>query len=182
MLEYTRLPSEPPRCADGAPRPPPEWPSAAQLEFEGVSACYRPGLPPVLSDLTFAVPVREGATSAVPAPSPCVVAVTPSVPGPDVSRACGILSGSLGTLRSTPQRSKGPRSSFVGAHHRYLEAMSMLTCVTDGSEGHEEATRAAHMEGAWLCGSCHGGNKEKHMLRRAPAAAWWGARAAASPR
>ena len=60
MLEYTRLPSEPPRCSDGAPRPPPGWPSAAWLEFERVSACYRPGLPPVLQDLSFAVPVRGG--------------------------------------------------------------------------------------------------------------------------
>lgn len=58
ILEYTRLGSEPARVCDGAPAPPSGWPSGGRLAFEGVSACYRPGLPPVLRDLSFTVPVR----------------------------------------------------------------------------------------------------------------------------
>ena len=33
------------------------WPGSGSVEFQGVTARYRPGLPPVLSDLTFTVEV-----------------------------------------------------------------------------------------------------------------------------
>ena len=41
---------------DGGGRPPPGWPGDGAVEYQGVSAIYRPGLPPVLRDLTFAIP------------------------------------------------------------------------------------------------------------------------------
>lgn len=47
-------------------RPPPSpsyiagWPSAGRIEYQGVSAIYRPGLPPVLRGLTFTI---EGGVS-----------------------------------------------------------------------------------------------------------------------
>ncbi|BDA43779.1 probable cystic fibrosis transmembrane conductance regulator [Coccomyxa sp. Obi] len=54
MLRYTRLPAEvPPRVAEGGGTPPPSWPAGGRLVFENVSARYRPGLPPVLSDISF---------------------------------------------------------------------------------------------------------------------------------
>ncbi|KAL6756466.1 P-loop containing nucleoside triphosphate hydrolase protein [Haematococcus lacustris] len=53
LLEYTQLPQEPPTLVEGAPAPPPGWPTSGALQFRGVSARYRPGLPPVLCDLTF---------------------------------------------------------------------------------------------------------------------------------
>lgn len=34
------------------------WPSAGRIEYRGVSAIYRPGLPPVLRDLSFTLEVR----------------------------------------------------------------------------------------------------------------------------
>ena len=58
MLRYTRLPAEvPPRVAEGGGTPPPGWPAGGRLVFENVSARYRPGLPPVLSDISFTLEV-----------------------------------------------------------------------------------------------------------------------------
>ncbi len=56
MLEYTELPQEPPRVADGGGQPPSGWPSSGRLAFERVSARYRPGLKPVLRGITFSLP------------------------------------------------------------------------------------------------------------------------------
>ncbi len=59
MLGYTRLRAEvPPRVAEGGGTPPAGWPGGGRLVFDGVSARYRPGLAPVLNDLTFTVEVR----------------------------------------------------------------------------------------------------------------------------
>lgn len=58
MLRYTRLPAEvPPRVAEGGGTPPPAWPAGGRLVFESISARYRPGLPPVLSDISFTLEV-----------------------------------------------------------------------------------------------------------------------------
>ena len=59
MLEYTDLPQEPPLVSEGGGSPPDGWPSSGALVFEGVSAVYRPGLPPVLQDISFELKVRE---------------------------------------------------------------------------------------------------------------------------
>lgn len=53
MLDYTHLTSEPPRQDEGGGDPPPGWPRSGALEYAGVSAVYRPGLPPVLRGLSF---------------------------------------------------------------------------------------------------------------------------------
>ena len=42
----------------GGGAPPEGWPHSGEVEFQKVSACYRPGLPPVLSALSFTVKVR----------------------------------------------------------------------------------------------------------------------------
>lgn len=42
--------------ADGGAAPPKGWPSSGAITFEGVTASYRPGLPPVLRDLSFHIP------------------------------------------------------------------------------------------------------------------------------
>ena len=64
MLDYTRLPSEPPRVAEGGGTPPDGWPSSGRIDFKAMSARYRIGLPPVLSDLTFTIKVR-GTTQSI---------------------------------------------------------------------------------------------------------------------
>lgn len=56
MLEYAELPQEPPRLKEGGAAPPPGWPASGALEYAGVWASYRPGLPPVLRDLSFSLP------------------------------------------------------------------------------------------------------------------------------
>ncbi|GBF93736.1 hypothetical protein Rsub_06068 [Raphidocelis subcapitata] len=56
MLEYTELPQEPPRLKEGGKAPPLGWPSSGALTYTSVWASYRPGLPPVLRDLTFDLP------------------------------------------------------------------------------------------------------------------------------
>ncbi len=56
MLEYTELPQEPPRVAEGGARPPSSWPGSGRLAFERVTARYRPGLKPVLRGITFSLP------------------------------------------------------------------------------------------------------------------------------
>ena len=38
--------------------PPGGWPHCGEVEFQEVSACYRPGLPPVLSALSFTIKVQ----------------------------------------------------------------------------------------------------------------------------
>jgi len=37
--------------------PPPGWPGDGRIEYQNVAAVYRKGLPPVLRDLTFTIPV-----------------------------------------------------------------------------------------------------------------------------
>lgn len=48
---------------EGGSKPPPGWPGDGRIEYQGVSAIYRPGLLPVLRDLTFAIPVRARGAS-----------------------------------------------------------------------------------------------------------------------
>lgn len=56
MLGYCELEQErPATAAEGGGQPPPGWPASAALEFRGVTARYRPGLEPVLRDLSFTV-------------------------------------------------------------------------------------------------------------------------------
>eukprot|EP00899_Mesostigma_viride_P024049 jgi/Mesvir1/4829/Mv11115-RA.2 len=54
--QYLTLPSE---AQPGAVPPPPGWPSAGALVFEGVSLTYREGLPPSLQSLSLRVPPGE---------------------------------------------------------------------------------------------------------------------------
>lgn len=49
-------PQEPPRLKEGGARAPAGWPASGALAYSGVWASYRPGLPPVLKDLTFSLP------------------------------------------------------------------------------------------------------------------------------
>lgn len=59
LLEYSdSLPSEPPMLGDQncPPDPPPSWPASGSVEFDQVTAIYRPGLPPVLVSLSFTLP------------------------------------------------------------------------------------------------------------------------------
>eukprot|EP00882_Tetradesmus_deserticola_P004548 GHRQ01004794.1.p1 GENE.GHRQ01004794.1~~GHRQ01004794.1.p1 ORF type:complete len:395 (+),score=149.54 GHRQ01004794.1:630-1814(+) len=53
MVEYTQLPQEPPRLSEGGAPPPPGWPSSGAITYKDVTASYRPGLPPVLQDVSF---------------------------------------------------------------------------------------------------------------------------------
>jgi hypothetical protein len=41
------------RLKEGGKQPPPGWPKSGALSYHNVTASYRPGLPPVLRDLTF---------------------------------------------------------------------------------------------------------------------------------
>ncbi|GAX82138.1 hypothetical protein CEUSTIGMA_g9566.t1 [Chlamydomonas eustigma] len=57
LLEYTVLPQEPPIVGEpGALDPPEGWPASGDLKFDMVTATYRPGLPPVLREVTFHLP------------------------------------------------------------------------------------------------------------------------------
>ncbi|KDD72696.1 hypothetical protein H632_c3011p0, partial [Helicosporidium sp. ATCC 50920] len=56
LVEYTQLDQEPPALEEGGPAPPKDWPGDQSVVFESVTAQYRPGLPPVLKDLSFALP------------------------------------------------------------------------------------------------------------------------------
>lgn len=60
IFAYTRLEREPPTQDEGGSLPPSGWPSKGSLSYEDVSVAYRPGLPPVLKDLSFGI---EGGTS-----------------------------------------------------------------------------------------------------------------------
>ncbi|GAX75678.1 hypothetical protein CEUSTIGMA_g3121.t1 [Chlamydomonas eustigma] len=53
LLEYTRLPQEPKSVEEGGGEPPAGWPRSGALKYNHVTALYRPGLPPVLKDITF---------------------------------------------------------------------------------------------------------------------------------
>jgi ATP-binding cassette subfamily C (CFTR/MRP) protein 4 len=41
------------RLTEGGTPPPPDWPSSGAIIYKNVTASYRPGLPPVLQDLSF---------------------------------------------------------------------------------------------------------------------------------
>ena len=56
LLSYCDLDQEPPTVADGGAPPPPNWPSLGAVQYDEVTAVYRPGLPPVLRDITFSLP------------------------------------------------------------------------------------------------------------------------------
>ncbi|CAG9463350.1 unnamed protein product [Pedinophyceae sp. YPF-701] len=56
MVEYANLPHEAKWVSEGARTPPEGWPGAGVIEYRGVSARYRAGLPLVLRDLTFTIP------------------------------------------------------------------------------------------------------------------------------
>lgn len=43
------------RLKEGGKPPPPGWPTSGALSYHNVTASYRPGLPPVLRDLTFSL-------------------------------------------------------------------------------------------------------------------------------
>nr|GEX49465.1 ABC transporter C family member 12-like [Tanacetum cinerariifolium] len=55
---YIDLPSEAPSVVENN-RPPPGWPSSGLVEFENVAFRYRPGLPPVLHNLSFSISPTE---------------------------------------------------------------------------------------------------------------------------
>ncbi|DBA75192.1 TPA: hypothetical protein ACH3X1_010497 [Trebouxia sp. C0004] len=55
MLEYTKLPQEPPTVKQGGGAAPAGWPASGTITYENVTASYRPGLPPVLSNLSFTI-------------------------------------------------------------------------------------------------------------------------------
>jgi hypothetical protein len=57
------LPSEPPLVKEGGGTPPAGWPRTGTIRYEGVTASYRPGLPPVLRDLTFNLQVLNSTTT-----------------------------------------------------------------------------------------------------------------------
>ena len=63
LLELGALPQEPPTLAMGGPPPPPGWPGpgGAGVDFDRVTAAYRPGLPPVLRGVTFTIPPGSSA-------------------------------------------------------------------------------------------------------------------------
>lgn len=48
---------EPPTVAQGGGKPPSDWPSGGTIDYRDVTAIYRPGLPPVLKDLSFTIQV-----------------------------------------------------------------------------------------------------------------------------
>ena len=56
--------------AQGGGKPPSDWPAGGRIEYEKVTAVYRPGLPPVLRGLSFTIPVSARGET-VPALPPC---------------------------------------------------------------------------------------------------------------
>lgn len=48
---------EPPTVKQGGGTPPAGWPASGTITYENVTAAYRPGLPPVLSNLSFTIQV-----------------------------------------------------------------------------------------------------------------------------
>ena len=59
-------------CAGGG-APPEGWPHSGEVEFQEVSACYRPGLPPVLNALSFTVKVWGVGGTLPVQPQACVM-------------------------------------------------------------------------------------------------------------
>lgn len=43
----------------GGGTPPAGWPASGTITYENVTAAYRPGLPPVLSNLSFTIEVSQ---------------------------------------------------------------------------------------------------------------------------
>lgn len=50
---------EPPTVQQGGAAPPAGWPARGTITYENVTASYRAGLPPVLSDLSFEIQVSH---------------------------------------------------------------------------------------------------------------------------
>ena len=48
---------EPPTVKQGGQAAPQGWPSAGSITYDNVTAAYRPGLPPALSNLSFTIEV-----------------------------------------------------------------------------------------------------------------------------
>lgn len=63
VCELGGLPQEPLTLALGGPPAPPGWPGpgGAGVDFDRVTAAYRPGLPPVLQDVSFTLPPGSSA-------------------------------------------------------------------------------------------------------------------------
>lgn len=57
VLHYTELPSEAELHLPNDP--PPSWPENGTVEFKNVDLAYRPGLPLVLKNISFAVRPQE---------------------------------------------------------------------------------------------------------------------------
>lgn len=57
LVEYTSLPQEPADVDQGGAAPPKGWPASGTLQYDRVTAVYRPGLPPVLQDVSFELQV-----------------------------------------------------------------------------------------------------------------------------
>eukprot|EP00210_Caulerpa_lentillifera_P007441 g7111.t1 len=55
-VEYTRLEQEPSKASEGGGEAPGGWPVNAHIEFISVTASYRPGLDPVLNNISFVIP------------------------------------------------------------------------------------------------------------------------------
>ena len=49
---------EPPTVKQGGGVPPEGWPFVGSITYDNVTAAYRPGLPPVLSNLSFTIQVQ----------------------------------------------------------------------------------------------------------------------------
>ena len=56
-LENVNGLQEPPTVKQGGKAPPANWPSVGTITYENVTAAYRPGLPPDLSNLSFTIQV-----------------------------------------------------------------------------------------------------------------------------
>ena len=50
---------EPPTVKQGGGAAPAGWPASGSITYENVTASYRPGLPPVLSNLSFTIQVSQ---------------------------------------------------------------------------------------------------------------------------
>ncbi len=50
---------EPPTVKQGGGAAPAGWPASGTITYENVTASYRPGLPPVLSNLSFTIQVSQ---------------------------------------------------------------------------------------------------------------------------
>ena len=57
LLTYAAVLQEPPTVAQGGAAAPAGWPATGTITYEHVTAAYRPGLAPVLSDVSFTIQV-----------------------------------------------------------------------------------------------------------------------------